>query len=263
MYCTLTGADDTTHIDKLLALSAQFPVVEWGILYSQSQRGQGRFPSFQWIEKFAQEIRTYPTARMALHVCGRAVRDYIAGVGHDYEIAERFPRVQLNLQARDHDIDSLRARLQQRPDQIVITQHNMSNANLWRDLGDHSNHALLFDDSGGRGKLRQSWPTPLGKVWCGYAGGLGPDNLVSELPRIHAAAGDAAYWVDMEGQLRDEEDRFDLDRAHACINIVSHFFRQHSAGSRADILKPLPRGVADAPKLYGNEASEEGDHGKD
>ncbi len=61
-------------------------------------------------------------------------------------------------------------------------------------------------------------------IACGYAGGLGPDNLEEQLELISAAAGDCSFWVDMEGKLRTldetECDWFDLGKARRCLEAV-------------------------------------------
>jgi len=88
---------------------------------------------------------------------------------------------------------------------------------------------VLFDSSGGRGLAPVSWPAPLPGTTCGYAGGLGPDTLTEQLPLIHTAANGRGYWIDMEGRLRTPEDRFDLDRARRCLEIVADFHRSIEA----------------------------------
>lgn len=45
----------------------------------------------------------------------------------------------------------------------------------------------LYDSSGGRGILPNSYRLPVGD-FCGYSGGLGPDNLEEQLPKILEAA---------------------------------------------------------------------------
>jgi len=85
------------------------------------------------------------------------------------------------------------------------------------------NHAILFDASGGHGVSPEYWPAHLPDKSCGYAGGLGPDNLARELPRIQEAAGQGPYWIDMEGKLRNEADRFDLARARLCLAACRQF----------------------------------------
>jgi len=58
---------------------------------------------------------------------------------------------------------------------------------------------------------------------CGYAGGLGPDNLKKELAKIHRLAGSRAYWVDMETKLRTDDDAFDLAAARRCLEISNKY----------------------------------------
>lgn len=82
------------------------------------------------------------------------------------------------------------------------------------------NILALFDASGGRGLERQEWPAHLGDWDCGYAGGLGPDNLRRELPRIAAAAGPSPYWIDMESKLREGDDRFSVALARQALDAV-------------------------------------------
>ena len=56
----------------------------------------------------------------------------------------------------------------------------------------------------------------------GYAGGLGPDNIESELQRIAAAAGDAPFWIDMETRVRsDNDEQFDLNKVRRCLEITA------------------------------------------
>lgn len=226
---TLTGVDDETSLERLLEISSRYdeggaPFVEWGVLYSISNQGKGRYPTLERIEQIA-ELAVSRRAAFALHVCGRAVRDFLAATGHVHEVAAKFPRVQVNFKSADHDLSGLRHQLQHYPDRKIIIQHNEANRNLWVEFGSHRNFQILYDESGGRGELRESWPTPVPneQIVVGYAGGLGPDNLAAELPKIHDAAGRRLYWVDMEGRLRTDQDRFDLDRAERCLETMKAF----------------------------------------
>ena len=47
-YCTLTGVDDSTSVEELIRLYREYPFVEWGVLYSATQQGQGRYASMRW-----------------------------------------------------------------------------------------------------------------------------------------------------------------------------------------------------------------------
>lgn len=65
-----------------------------------------------------------------------------------------------------------------------------------------------------------AWPSPFPNRTCGYAGGLGPDNLETELPRIIGAARKHPFWIDMESSLRGLDDCFDLGKAAVSVRIV-------------------------------------------
>lgn len=235
--CTLTGVDETTSLATLASLSAEFPFVEWGFLYSQSQQGTpGRYPSVAFIRNALSTLPTH--VRVALHVCGRAVQDLLAGQSDDAEelvalTEARGGRIQLNfnLTAGTVSVDSLRSFIDRRPALKLITQHHAANAAVVATLQPCANHAVLFDTSGGRGMLPTGWSVPLAGVSCGYAGGLGPDTLAEQLELIAIAAGDVPFWIDMEGQLRTPAagnvDRFDLDKARRCLEVVDRW--RHAA----------------------------------
>ncbi len=232
-FITLTGADDSTPQEALwrLAKTSDFdtdkqPEIEFGILYSASNQGIGRYPSFEWIEKLTEKINAETGPGFALHVCGRAVRDFLAGSGHVSEVASAFDRVQINFRSIDFTLTEIADCIRRNPSKTIITQHNEANRHLFQGLLNLGNHAVLFDESGGRGKSPGTWDGSLVAVDCGYAGGLGPDNLAAELPKIHAAADGMPYWVDMEGKLRNEHDQFDLKLAQQCLAIAGRFYRE-------------------------------------
>lgn len=86
---------------------------------------------------------------------------------------------------------------------------------------------------GGRGARPVPWPQGLAKMYCGYAGGLGPDNLQEQLSAVAAAAAasqaETLYWVDMQFSSRGASDRFDLSRGRHCLEIA----REHKASTVA------------------------------
>jgi hypothetical protein len=55
----------------------------------------------------------------------------------------------------------------------------------------------LFDTSGGAGVLPQEWPVPAKDFWCGYAGGLGPFNVIEQVRKIETVCA-KPFWIDME-----------------------------------------------------------------
>lgn len=230
-HCTLTGVDEATDLSHLADLSAEFPFVEWGFLYSPARQGMpGRYPSVDTILRAFCELPSH--VRVALHVCGQGVPDLIDEEPVVYElvmaVARRQGRIQLNFNQRRNQLDLARMGewLAKHDGLTVITQHNAANTAVHEAFRDHGNHAVLFDASGGQGLSPEVWPVPLPGVSCGYAGGLGPDNLRQELDLIDAVAGGHIVWVDMEGKLRTPDpagaaDWFDLSLCEACLREVS------------------------------------------
>lgn len=234
-FCTLTGIDDTVAFEELEGLSREYPFVEWGVLCSQSRQGAGRYPSFAKIEEWSNRIQQRGSQHFALHLCGREViREFLAGTGRVMRMAAGFNRVQINFRYDPMDLPALRDMLDREHARTIITQHNNANQSLWRSLLDKPNHAVLFDESGGRGKTRNGWPAPLSAASenlpfdaldpiCGYAGGLGPASLWTALPQIKDAAHGSSFWINMETSLRDDLDRFDLNKARRCLDIAEMF----------------------------------------
>lgn len=222
-FVTLTGADDSTEIDELFELSSQFDYVEWGILWHAEHHGSGRYPSLAWIDRLTTDLSRSPRARFALHICGgQALSDFLGDIGTVTECARNFGRIQLNLKAVNVDLTALESAVLRRPEQVVITQHNQANRNIWSDLVSCANHAVLFDESGGNSISPEVWPAPLPGKQCGYAGGLRPSNLLQELDCIETAAEGQAFWIDMEGSLRTA-DQFDLQLARKCLECVERW----------------------------------------
>lgn len=228
-YCTLTGADNTINPKDLLVLSQKYPFVEWGILYSESKMGTGRYPTYEWIQALTDLLRLEENkdANFALHVCGKAVKDWINVENKIEEIAKHFKRIQLNLRFKQFTTEEIKKSIDDTPDQVIITQHNEANKNLYKSVySQFGNHAILFDTSGGRGVAdNNQWTEPLPNVLCGYAGGLGPDNVASQLQIINKLVEGKDFYIDMEGKLRNDKDQFDLSKCEEVLKIVDQFIK--------------------------------------
>lgn len=243
--CTLTGVDEHSDLSRITDLSARYRSAEWGFLYSPKLQGQpGRYPSVEFLRAVFSSLPFY--VNVAMHVCGKGVTDLLEKEPVITELLVRVNhrggRVQLNFnQARKPiDIQALRDLISTYPKLTFITQHNEANASLWEALGGLDNHAMLFDASGGRGISPDFWPTPL-PVSCGYAGGLGVDNIADQLEAIKLVAPNSSHWVDMEGSLRDvdqnEHDWLNLDRCQQVLHAAQQFADAQLGG--ANWLLPL------------------------
>jgi hypothetical protein len=205
---TVTGLDERTPVQALLNL-ARMPNVELGFLYTRTPEGRNRYPSREWLARALPRA----TGRAALHVCGGgARRELVAG-----EMGELLPhvqRIQVNGLLQVEDVEQICAAY---PGHTIITQHKPDNAHLLSVQA--PNHALLVDGSGGRGLAPETWVHPDSTKPVGFAGGLGPDSIATELTRVKAVA-EGAWWVDMEGKLRTE-DWFDAHLAARAILVFN------------------------------------------
>jgi len=198
-YITVTGADESTDIAALSELDAEI-----GLLYSATPEGRNRYPSWDWLVSAAKQI-----PRVSIHVCGSAARRQLACVQME-ALVSRASRIQVNGRVSDTELESLCALY---PNHTIMTQHEPGNTELAQ--LQLPNHALLQDASGGRGIAPSIWLESPTRNAFGFAGGLGPENLAVELPRILAVAG-PGWWIDLETSLRID-DVFSLDRARSAV----------------------------------------------
>lgn len=222
-YCAMTGADDPVDVRDLLVIGKDFPFVEWALLWMPERAGTQRFPTAGWIRNFKKECSG---SHASLHLCGQGLIDFAAG--KKAEVMEGFRRIQLNLKydnAGDRiDLAQLAARVGAQPEVQFILQYTDDKKDallpLFRDI---PNHALLFDASAGAGVSPDKWSAPVPGHFCGYAGGLGPDNIAENLEMIRKIT-PAGYvtWVDMESKVRTE-DEFDLGKVRHVLEIAAAY----------------------------------------
>ena len=204
-FVTFTGADEHTSIEGMQALSRQYHV-EWGVLFSPKKHGKGRYPPLHFVDRL---IRA-DGLRLSAHLCGGHSRDVIERCTSDLDplIADGFERAQINSAASDIDIMRInRWARGVKADPILQCRGSFPVA---------TQVEWLFDESGGRGISPRTWPTQHPAATCGYAGGIGPDNVLDVLGQIRATD----FWIDMESDVRDEHDRFSLDKCRAVCEAV-------------------------------------------
>jgi hypothetical protein len=219
---SLNGVDDAAGV-AVASLWDEFPFAELGVAWKPRAFGTGSYATTDYIEDFANR---FAGQRIALHVCHEAIGDFLRGRGPVSRIAACFPRIQLNFgedhDYRQYDMPLIRDALARHADHVIITPRNASTNWLAELLSGVPNHEILFDASAGRGQLPSSWSAPLPGITCGYAGGLGPDNIAAELPRIDRAAAGQPYWIDMESRLR-EDGKFSISKARKVLEAAERF----------------------------------------
>lgn len=233
---SLTGADDKTDISQLQELSLEFPIIEWGILFSPTRAGSVRYPSAPFMEKLVQ-AQEESRMHLAAHLCGATMSGFIKDFSsnepdgawlepHGLELStfnRTFDRTQANFNARrakfsKETIQNVVRMWPEVMDGVLITQHHGGNEDVWAwaqeveqmCFGAIKAHQVLHDASGGLGKHAADWNRPFAGLLNGYAGGLGPDNVVETILNNEDVVGEGSIWIDMEGSLRGQHDEFDL-----------------------------------------------------
>lgn len=227
-YCSITGADDAVNIADLLDIAAQYPFVEWAILLLPAKAGTPRFPKRDWIDRFAQAAGD-KKLHTAMHLCDQALLGFIANDADILSAMQGFKRIQLNLKFGDvegkYSEADLIARVQSMPEKQFIIQYGKDKQSLLPLLNDTPNHAVLFDESAGRGINPDTWDAPLDGHFCGYAGGLTPDNLQRNLETIAEVANGHTTWIDMETGVRTN-DVFDLAKVKSVLATTAAFMQR-------------------------------------
>lgn len=229
---TVTGADDSIRPEDLLPLTDKYPFVEWGILYSGSRQGTSRYPSTPWLDSLLWQ--PLDRIKLSAHLCGKWVRELVLKGEFTFPVLnplwQHYHRVQLNFHSRFHKGAPLwHENLRRNREKQYILQYDGVNDRGCAHLMESPNFSAvpLFDKSGGAGVVPGQWPKALPNIYCGYAGGLGPENLTDELRRIEAAAGENRIWVDMETRVRSEDDmKFDLKKVEACLEQAAAFVKR-------------------------------------
>lgn len=225
---TFTGADDSIDPSDLIPISEAYPFVEWGILKMDFSGYSTRFPSQDWID---QLVEVAPASmNLCLHLCGSPVlRVFSRG---EFNYSPKFKRSQLNFHGSSilkHFPDAgntLQKITSAREGFSFILQCDGVNDRYVKELAYASNSITpLFDTSSGAGVtpsfFGESWPKLWEGIYCGYAGGLGPNNLPDELvnhiqPAVDKVDLNGRIWIDMETKVFTKG-QFDLGK---CVQVL-------------------------------------------
>lgn len=207
-FITFTGVDEATSLDDLRVISAHYPV-EWGVLFSPRHQGtDNRYPSI----RFVQQLTGIKGIRLAAHLCGGYARELISEgkTSLDLAIKSHFARVQINTADPNIDLQAISAWARSLEVEVIVQCRD--------GFPSDGSVSWLYDVSGGRGLTPALWPPAHPDVLCGYAGGIGPHNILQVLDRIGAISN--AYWLDMESHVRSQGDLFDLRKCLAVCEAV-------------------------------------------
>jgi phosphoribosylanthranilate isomerase len=236
--CTFTGVDVRTDLGRVIEMASAYPFLEFGILLSRTPEDKDpRYPQFRQIADMVE--RLCGRAKLALHVCGRAVGEFVreppkgsAYAGQDIHdlIAAGIGRVQLNFNFERFglSLEEIEAAVQ-RTDAKVITQHFPANTAVTFGIT-APNHQVLYDASGGRGVAATGYDMPFAGKYTGYAGGLGPDNAAAAVAAIKSIIGDDDVWIDMESRIRTDG-YLDLDKCGGVAAVIAPILTASAASS--------------------------------
>jgi hypothetical protein len=231
---SLTGADDRTDIADLVRLSSLYPFVEWALLYVPHPGGP-RNPTPVWREQF---FDTPMDGSNAVHLCFKQPFEELLAGTLPADV-QRAKRLQLNINARGIDFtdeqvfEVYKRALDLGPD--VILQYQTATVAVAERFitslapADAKRVHILLDESRGTGKTPDSWalPSTLEGLYCGFAGGLGPENAAQVLAKVEALG--QPYWIDMETKVRTDN-QFDLAKCELVLQAAaSHMARVISA----------------------------------
>ena len=231
---TITGADDSVEPAALADLAREFPFVEWGLLFSQKHQGAPRYPQRAWVERAIDAFAG--RAALSAHLCGAYVRDFVCAGRFSWRDDDAWPsalfaRVQLNFHGESHFASPRFAEYVRDAGFEFILQFDGKNDRWFEWMVRAGLASPLFDRSGGAGALPAQWPPRVGDAYCGYAGGLGPDNVAAQLDLIAAAAGRGTYWIDMERRVRTDDDAaLDLAKVRAVLERCAPYVESRGYG---------------------------------
>lgn len=238
------GVDTKTDLDRLIrefnAINST-RMFEFGVLYSAGRAGkQNRYPSYADCLRIKEKIwnEESPEQRflnVSVHLCGdEAIEGFL---DCDPKIIDlcRDARVQLNFKMDNYkDSDRLYERIAKVQrirnvyhEENVILQMNKSkslfmNSTVLAHTEARQLFDILYDGSGGFGRVLSNPSPPIPYHFTGYAGGISPDTVTGIVEAIEKVnPGLAPYYIDMESGVRTN-DLFDIDKCLEVANIVDN-----------------------------------------
>ena len=178
---------------------------------------------YDWIKGLIEKLQHYPFVyrswNMAIHVnldwcndiCNGIIPDALKPLfdaKHTSTGRHIVGRIQLNMPQKTADnfvSYKLMNVLKNYPHQDFILQYNSRTKDAVDAL--HKTGAkfqLLFDASSGKSQSPKSWQSPVYPIFHeqGYAGGLKPENIGTELDKIAKVTDQFPTWIDAEGGLQ-------------------------------------------------------------
>ena len=225
---TFSGIDETADIERLKELRSHYFTVEWGLsLAVERQDRVAGFPGVDWIFKLPPELN------LSAQLWGKGASDFLQG--HDTELVtkyaevwSRFRRIQINSTNGIDQVDLvvLGRLIAKNADKQIILRIRDRNLEVADALVAHGiSCSTLFDESEVQEPGQKKWPKGLKRfAGCGYAGGLGPENIYKQLtPILNAAQSSERWWVEIDSCLRSKENDRDVFSLASCKRAIREF----------------------------------------
>jgi hypothetical protein len=240
---TCSDMREYNEIDDIINLGKRYPMAEFAI-QAHPSKFSGWMPRYVWFDTLMHTARVNDI-NLAMHV-NSEWRTEICRGHIPYEIKKMWDmrrdngtpvigRVQININGGKDGFqfwankvaDIIRAY----PDIEFIFQYTPRQRRRLKKLdATGTEFSMLFDASGGQGKLPKAWRTPvMDNHKMGYSGGLAPENIAANLDKINLVVpANTNIWVDAEGKLKDPDTKqFDPARAELYIKNALHWMEKH------------------------------------
>jgi hypothetical protein len=225
---TFSGVDETADVERLKEIRSHYFTVEWGLgLAIERQNREAGFPGVDWICKLSPELN------LSAQLSGESARAFLKG--DDAELMTKygkvwslFRRIQINsTQGIDQvDLSGLTQLVAKNADKQIILRVRDRNLEIADALvAQGISCSTLFDESEVQELAQKKWPKGLKRfAGCGYAGGLGPDNIYKQLtPILNAAQSAERWWVEIDSFLRATEHDQDVFSLASCKRTIREF----------------------------------------
>ena len=236
-FISCSGANEHTSIETLVDTFANFylPEVMLGIQVSGKKASFGS-ARYWWLRALYGLLEKNDVdLNISLHVNQDWVErfmdgdvpqelDYFLRLNRDYG-APFIKSVQLNFKIgreKTPDTEKLLKTIERYKRQNFILSCSQSNIDFVKNLLTKTSRKfwLLYDNSFGEGIKCDEWQAPLfDNVMQGYAGGLSPDNILTELEKIEKVVGKKQFiFVDAEGKLKGDDGHFSIKKAEKFVS---------------------------------------------
>lgn len=257
---SMIGANENLAESDIIEFLHAYPMAEIGIGVSAGKGACGT-PRFDYVmtlwQKYMKKYVPGKTGTIALHINGNGAdgdrgwpaRFARGNIPADLIDLMQFPNMSIQLNHFGYDFATNHARRLAygrelwkyiAPRSRLILSHCTKTADYvdtFRSAMDGKKNKklqwdVLYDASFGGGQMTAQYAAPLYPgVRQGYAGGLGPNNIEAELPKISAVQTDpdAEIWIDAEGKLQtDDKKTLDLSKAEQFYKKIMEFQRQNT-----------------------------------